>query len=51
MLETQYGQYSTNVDVKRYAFTDSLRRFVETVIAAADRGRGYSTGVRFKALI
>ena len=27
------------VDVKRYAFTDSLRRFDETVIAAADRGR------------
>ena len=27
------------VDVKRYAFTDSLRKFVETVIAAADRGR------------
>ena len=27
------------VDVKRYAFTDSLRRFDETVIAAADGGR------------
>ena len=27
--------------MKRHAFTDSLRRFVETVPAAPDRGYGY----------
>ena len=32
-------KHRLEVDVKRYAFTNSLRRFDETVIAAADHGR------------
>ena len=35
-----------DVDVKRYAFTDSLRKFLETVTAAADRGRAAKIVVR-----